>query len=164
MQNMSSIISSHNTKILESSENKETIPCDCRKKVDCPLKSECNIKSIVYKAQVISGDTVKNYYGISEPKFKLRFHNHNSSFRHESKENETELSKYIWSLKRHKKDYRIEWSIAAKCAPYKCGSRSCSLCLTEKLLISQADDSYLNKKSEIIQTCRHRLKYSLTKA
>ena len=164
MQNLSSIISSHNTKILESTETKETISCDCRKKTECPLKGECNIKCIVYKAQVISGDTVKNYYGISEPKFKLRFHNHNSSFRNESKENETELSKYIWSLKRSEKNYRIEWSIAAKCAPYKCGSRSCSLCLTEKLLISQADGSYLNKKSEIIQTCRHRLKYSLTKS
>lgn len=162
MQNVKSIINSHNTKILQSTQNDEIDPCNCKSKPECPLNGQCNIKSIVYNAQVNSDNETINYYGLCETKFKLRWANHNCSFRHESKENETELSKYIWKLKRAKKDYRIEWSIAAKCTPYKSGARTCFLCLTEKLLISQADESYINKKSEIIQTCRHRLKFCLS--
>ena len=54
----------------------------------------------------------------------------------------------------------IKWEIAKKSTPYKCGTRRCDLCLTEKLLIATADTSnLLNKRSELISTCRHKNKF-----
>ena len=44
--------------------------------------------------------------------------------------------------------------------PYKCGTRRCDLCLTEKCVIASADQEHLlNKRTEIISECRHRNKY-----
>ena len=44
--------------------------------------------------------------------------------------------------------------------PYKCGTRRCDLCLTEKYVIAHADQEHLlNKRTEIISKCRHRNKY-----
>ena len=46
---------------------------------------------------------------------------------------------------------------------YKCGTRRCDLCLTEKYVIARADqEQLLNKKTEIISKYCHRNKY-LTK-
>ena len=36
------------------------------------------------------------------------------SFKHESKKNDTELSKHLWHLKDQKKDFAISWKILAK--------------------------------------------------
>ena len=45
-------------------------------------------------------------------------------------------------------------------APYKCGTRRCDLCLTEKYVIARADQEYLlNKRTEVISKCCHRNKY-----
>ena len=40
--------------------------------------------------------------------------NHQMSFQHESKKNETELSKHLWQLKDQKKDFAISWKILAR--------------------------------------------------
>ena len=43
---------------------------------------------------------------------------------------------------------------------YKCGTKRCDLCLTEKYVIALADQEHLlNKRTEIISKCRHRNKY-----
>ena len=43
---------------------------------------------------------------------------------------------------------------------YKCDTRCCDLCLTEKYVTASADqDHLLNKRTEIISKCRHRNKY-----
>ena len=77
-------------------------------------------------------------------------------------EKKTELSKHIWDLKKQKRQYSIKWSIAARASPYKCGSRRCDLCLTEKRTIALAEkDSLLNHRSEIISKCRHTNKFRL---
>ena len=87
--------------------------------------------------------------------------NHTKSFRDVEYKSSTELSKYIWSL--NGRPYTIKWSIAARSSPYRCGSRSCSLCLMEKLMILKDSDpdSLLNKRDELISKCRHRNKYCL---
>ena len=44
--------------------------------------------------------------------------------------------------------------------PYKCGTRRCDLCLTEKYVIARVNQEHqLSKRTEIISKCRHRNKY-----
>ena len=72
---------------------------------------------------------------------------------------ESALSKHIWKLKNNK-PYNISWSVAAHASPYRCGMRRCDLCLTEKIVIIQADPkTLLNKRTELISKCRHRNKF-----
>ena len=102
------------------------------------------------------------YYGQSEPEFKLRLANHTKALNNRIYEKDTELSKYIWSLKDSEKPYDIAWSIAATATPYKCGTRKCDLCITEKYVITMAEpESLLNQKSELISKCRHCNKFYL---
>ena len=59
---------------------------------------------------------------------------------------------------------KISWEIAAV---IKCATRTdcCKLCLTEKLFIIKSFDNnqLLNKKSELVNTCRHKNKLLLKK-
>ena len=73
----------------------------------------------------------------------------------------TELAKHIWQLKNNF-NYSIKWSIASK-AYCHANSLSCKLCLMEKYwIIKYFDDpNILNKKSELINKCRHQNKTSL---
>ena len=102
------------------------------------------------------------YIGSTELPFKTRFAGHKSSFAHEHQATSTTLSKHVWNLKKSGKDYELRWEILKRCPPYHCGAKFCDLCLTEKLLILQADEERtINKHSEIMQKCRHRNKYKL---
>ena len=168
MQNMGAIISAHNTKVLTSS-TAATPPartCNCRKPLECPLNGNCLAKCLVYKATVTAPTkSTKHYYGLTEGEFKTRYNLHTRSFRDDT-EAQTELSKYIWELKRSTPPLsaNIRWEIIKHAAPYRCGSRRCDLCLTEKMVIAAADtSSTLNKRSEIMSTCRHRKKFSCEK-
>ena len=102
------------------------------------------------------------YIGAAE-NFKLRYANHQKSFRHEQYKNETELSKYIWKLKAENVNYRIEWKILRKTSGYNKISKSCNLCLREKLEICKFKDkgTLLNKRNELVSKCRHENKYLL---
>ena len=57
------------------------------------------------------------------------------SFTHESKRNNTELSKHIWQLKDQKKDFTISWKIPTKAKSYTNLTKRCNLCTTEKFYI-----------------------------
>ena len=63
----------------------------------------------------------RTYNGFTSSPFKTRYSRHLTSFRHERYENETELSKLIWRLKRKGINYTISWAIAKRAQPYKCG-------------------------------------------
>ena len=53
-------------------------------------------------------------------------------------------------------------TIKARGHPFSSGGRACDLCLTEKLTILTADqNSMLNKRDELLETCRHRRKHLL---
>ena len=113
---------------------------------------------MVYEAKVSTENNFKLYYGTCEGESKSRFYNHTKSFR--DRGNETELSKYIWQLKNKAKNYNICWKIFMYAMPSKCGARCCDLCLTEKYVISHADQEHLlNKRTKIISKCCHRNKY-----
>ena len=161
-ENMENVIKRHNAKILNSSDSEKTRTCNCPVKQNCPLQGSCLKKCIIYKATVTSENSKKCYYGQSEPEFKSRLANHTKSFKYRSYEKDTELSKYVWSLKDSEKPYDIAWSIAATASQYKCGTRKCDLCITEKYMIAMAEpESLLNQKSELISKCRHCNKFYL---
>ena len=165
MENVETIIKRHNAKVLKS----ETIPdsekkCNCRDELQLMRCRNCRSKCIVYKAEVTSENTDKKvYYGSCEPEFKVRYRNHNKSFNHERYKNETELSKYIWTLKHQNKQYQIAWSVHDRAPSYQCGSYKCMLCTSEKLAIVLDEDPsrVLNNRSDLVKWCLHRKKHQL---
>ena len=52
------------------------------------------------QANVITNNECKKYFGTAEGEFKLCYNNHTMSFRHKKRVNNTELSKYLWKLKK----------------------------------------------------------------
>ena len=94
--------------------------------------------------------------------FKTRWRNHQMSFKHEKRRNDTELSKYLWKLKEKKEGYSISWKIIAKAKAYSNTTKRCNLCITEKFFIlSNPQMATLNKRNELISNSRHRRKYIL---
>ena len=135
---MGTIISSHNKNLLgNKQEPKTTIPpCNCRNSANCPLHGECREKAVIYKASITSDGSSKHYIGCTETQFKTRYCNHTHSFKYREKRNATELSKAFWNAKDSGYEPKIiKWSIADRATAYQPGSRSCNLCLTEKLAI-----------------------------
>ena len=63
MSNIKQIIKSHNTRVLSKSlpDPPPSRTCNCRVKADCPLRGECLVSSVIYKATVASGATSKQY-------------------------------------------------------------------------------------------------------
>ena len=53
-------------------------------------------------------DEYKFYYGLAESSYKERFRNHTNLFNHRRYQNETELSKNIWTLKHQNKTPMIK--------------------------------------------------------
>ena len=49
-----------------------------------------------------------------EGTFKLRFNNHQKSFRDQKYENDTALAKYVWECRDKEQDIRVSWSIDEK--------------------------------------------------
>ena len=165
--NMAAIISGHNAKVLAPAPAPEQQrACNCRQPADCPLRGQCLTCWVVYEATVTCpSKPTRFYFGLTEGPFKQRFNAHARSFRTATCRKETALSKYVWDLKDENAQYEIRWDVARRAAPYKCGTRRCDVCLTEKMVIATADPStMLNSRTEIVSTCRHRAKFSLEKA
>ena len=102
-----------------------------------------------------------SYYGLTENEFKKRCSVHKTSFRN-IKYNHTTLSSYIWKLKDKESPRYVNWSIKARGHAFSSGGRACYLCLSEKLAILMADqNSMLNKRDELLETCRHQRKHLL---
>ena len=108
MTNVKNLIKQHNSKILNKDRGKIQRPCNCRIKEICPLNDKCLHQFMVYKAEVSTNITYKEYCGASEWEFKSRYNNHTQSFRHISLINDTELSKYLSTLKASGTDYHLK--------------------------------------------------------
>lgn len=171
MPNMNTIIKAHNARVIrptcDETSTVKTNACNCRKKQECPLRGSCLVNSIVYKATVTSSEGEKMYIGNTGDTFKSRYSNHTLTFRNEKYSKRTELSKYIWSLKRKNTQYNIKWEIVKKSNTQMRQSGLCNLCMDEKLEIlrhkREHKDKSINKRSELISTCRHRKKLSTRK-
>ena len=72
------------------------------------------------------------------------------------------MAKYLWQLKNNNISYNIKWTIASKVYGYA-NSLTCKLCLMEKYWIIKYfnDPDLLNKRSELINKCRHKNKIML---
>ena len=82
--------------------------------------------------------------------------------RNERHENSTELSEFVWSLKRSGTDFDVQWSICEKAKACNGASKCCGLCLAEKYRIAMADrQTPLNSRAELGLKCRHRNKFAL---
>ena len=162
--NISSFINKHNFKSLTSTETQNFLKeCNCRVRSDCPLDNKCLSDNMVYKADVNCNDDIFTYYGLTAPDFKKRIANHNTSFKNVAYKGKTSLSTFIWSLKNQNKNFDIKWSIHKFAPAYKKGSKHCCLCLTEKVDISRHKNknSLINSRNEVMNKCRHKLKYKL---
>ena len=157
MPNMKSIIQAHNRKILNGHQQSTPNLCNCRVTSNCPLDNKCNIKNVIYKASVESSGITKDYIGSTGGPFKLRYANHISSFKHQTKRNSTELSKYVWSLKDGRKNFSIKWTIlhSPKINDNNI-NRICTICNLERLAIATADKNRtLNQRSQLTGKCVH---------
>ena len=68
-----------------------------------------------------------------------------------------ELSKEFWEIKKRSGTPKITWKIIRIYRSYNPNSKRCLLCLKEKNEIATCKgDKLLNKRTEIINTCRHR--------
>ena len=102
------------------------------------------------------------YFGLTERPFKERYYEHTNSINNANGEHRTELSKYVWKLKKENKQFEIKWSIKSRAYPYTSGMKSCDLCLQEKTIIAMSDPKKtLNSRTEILSKCRHRRKFTL---
>ena len=138
--------------------------CKCDTKEECPLDGKCCTESIVYKCEVTAPEKPKKVYiGLTAQKFKNRLSSHNTSFKYERYRHNTALSDYVWTLKNEEIEPNLKWSIMKHAKSYSNTSKSCSLCLQEKLEILRYPDKteLLNKRSEILNKCRHGNKFVL---
>jgi hypothetical protein len=154
---------SRNSQIRRNAYKPPNKECNCRRKDSCPLNEKCLSQAIVYKATVVSDNVSKQYIGLAGGTFKERYNNHTKSFRLEKYQKETELSKYIWGLKKKEKEYSVKWDIIRRSNTRMRRSGICNLCLEEKFSIlcsktSNQSISLLNKRSELISKCRHNRK------
>lgn len=161
-RNLGAIIKSHNSEILNQEKEKEVEKCNCRKKSECPLAKQgvsCRTSCAIYKAEITTKTERKYYIGLCETAFKTRYYNHKTSFNNRGKANQTELSKLVWKLKDKNEEFELEWSILKTTKPLKDGDSTCRLCLLESNEILHADKNCINKRTEILGTCRHKRKF-----
>ena len=163
LPNIASIISSHNKSILSTKPADKSKTCNCRNKDSCPLKGNCLQEQVIYKCTITSSESQEEakYIGLTENSFKTRWNQHNFTFRHEDKANSTELSKHIWSLQKQDIQPILSWEIIDHARPFANGGKTCNLCLTEKFHIINSKQKLLNKRPELISTCRHVNKHLL---
>ena len=110
-----------------------------------------------------SSSETRKYIGLADTPFKERYRNHTKDFNHKKYVNNTELAKYVCSLKDSNIIPIIKWEILSKVYG-NTKQNMCKLCLTEKLWIiinSIDDENLLNKKSEFMNKCRHINKFIL---
>ena len=140
--------------------------CNCQNPTECPLPNQCTIPNILYEATIksdLAGYGEKVYKGVSKPPFKLRFRNHKKSFNNIEYKTDTELSKEVWRIKGLGGTFNVSWRALGQFRDYNPANGKCGLCLSEKLaILEHSGPPLLNSRSEIISTCRHRLKYMLS--
>ena len=166
MNNFQQTINSHNQALLKKNAkalvNKDS--CNCRNKDLCPVPEKCNTPSpVVYQATVSTAERIETYVGLAES-FKPRYHNHIKSFNNRRYAHDTALSIYIWHLKDNNTPYTINWKFLKKASVYNVSTKRCNLCLWEKyFIICEPHSATLNSRSELVSTCRHSNKFSLTR-
>jgi hypothetical protein len=170
MPSIKTIITMHNKSTLAKEQqtvkhNATARECNCRNKLECPLAGKCLTESVVYQATVTRMDNSEQdtYVGLTENQFKTRYRNHTNSFRNTIYRNSTELSKHVWTLKDSNVQFSIKWTIVKQSKSYSNITKRCNLCLYEKyIIICKPELCSLNRRNELVSTCRHRKKFLLS--
>ena len=90
-------------KLNRNSRGLDMASCNCRRKEECLLGGQCNLKNVTYQACIspmkhnINGESV--YLGISTGNWEQRLYNYRHSFSNPWLRNQTALSKYFLNLK-----------------------------------------------------------------
>ena len=169
VDNMESLIKQHNRKVSQGETVPDESTCDCRNPENCPLDGRCGTTNVNYSAEVTHNNDTgreisKTYIGLSEPAFKKRYTVHLHTFNNRGTPNDTSLSRYIWHLKDEGyTDFQIKWSILKRARGYSKSSKTCGLCVSERLLICEFKDKekLINDRSELVSKCRHFNKHLL---
>ena len=162
--NLKQKIGGYNKSTLRKTNAVPPKACNCRQPPHCPLDGNCLKSAVIYQAIVATEDNRpdETYVSLTENSFKTRYSNHKSSFRDPNKRLSTELSKHIWHLKDAKIGFRLTWKILKQAAPFNPASNRCTLCLLEKyFIICRADLAILNKRNELVTSCKQARKFLL---
>ena len=164
--NMKNVISTHNSKVINSVKENER-PCSCPKNKTCPLQGKCLLRNIVYQATITPTQNQtqpETYVGLTSTTFKERLGNHKKSFNHRRYQQETSLSMRIWELRDEGIEVDLKWKILERARPFSPISGLCNLCTTEKYyLIFEPELGSINKREEINNYCKHKTSILLDK-
>ena len=102
--------------------------------------------NVLLKEYIVTTETTTETYVGLATNFKERYRNHQTSFRHSKRRNET-----VWNLQDAKKPFRIKWKVLKRCnKPYSNISKKCNLCLDEKfIIICKKELCSLNRRNEL---------------
>ena len=100
-QNMGNTVKSHNKKLINSG-NHHALPCNCKRKEDCPLEGKYRTENIIYACIVsTSGHPDKVYFGTAQEDFEKIYYNPISFIKIKTQINKTTLAKYVWNLSKN---------------------------------------------------------------
>ena len=168
MPNMATTIASHNSKVLRE-DNPVLQPkmCSCEGGTPCcPVQGACEQTGVVYRASVTetTSGKIETYTGLTGRAFIDRYKEHEKDFEKISNKTSTKLSSHVWELKERGLNYKISWTILDRAPTYNPVTKKCILCLKEKYYIMYTkNNSSLNKRNEVFNTCRHRNQSLLSK-
>ena len=169
---METSISRHNSKVLsEEMQAPQPHRCKCDGgPVCCPVEGKCHQTGVVYRASVKerTSGKIETYTGLTGRRFIDRWKEHDKDFDEPNNRTSTTLSSHVWSLKdqglTEGLNFDITWKILDRGPSFNPVSRKCILCLKEKFFIMyHPESSSLNRRSEVFNTCRHRLQGLLSK-
>ena len=160
MPNFGRIVAGHNAKVTAPPPIDLKEPnCNCRgKNAVCVLEgSRCKDSGVVYQAEVTArGKPMRKYVGVTGGSWKVRYGNHKTSFKHPDKRKNNRLAGYVWSLKDEGLEPDIKWRILNRCPTYKASTKTCRLCLREKLiLMHKPEEATINHRDEFFSGCLH---------
>ena len=150
----------------EPANNNKTCNCSKANRSTCPLKGNCLVCCLVYRATVTRLDNCncETYTGVTAGTFKCRWYGHCHDMTHRPSEEHkgTTLSNYIWKLKDQDIQYSLDWDVVTKSADYNPATGICRVCLEEKFFIMFCPEgATLNQRSEFFTHCRHFHKFLL---
>ena len=165
--NIARHIVKHNNKALNQEKKQGQQKCNCsRKKDPCPLDGDCGVGPCVYQADVIEPNRKMHYIGMTARPFKVRYGEHRRALENRkiAEKQSTRLSKHVWTLKGNDPpiQHEVKWNLRARTGIYFPGAKYCDTCITEAMLILEADrKTSLNLRTEILSKCPHMRKFSL---
>ena len=86
MNNVSQIIKQHNRNASNKKE-KQTNPCNCRNKNECPLNGDYKVQNVIYKCTATQTFKQCVHLRIAEGNWKHQLYNHRPSFKDKKHKN-----------------------------------------------------------------------------